>query len=165
MFSNGPWFTVAWRIHWLINYIDNKVKCRHLKKFTCKGTLRQYLSVWGPEPHTPPPPAYTLYVCICTIYLFTQGRGGGESYTGEKVRGTMVHKAGSKIPSWLKVSLIYVLWKKPAPKSPYKSIFLEDDILLWCLYSTSELEDFHWVIIKFFKKIHLRCKGVGSGGV
>ncbi len=27
--------------HELINYIDNKAKCRHLKKFTCKGTVRQ----------------------------------------------------------------------------------------------------------------------------
>jgi hypothetical protein len=25
----------------LINYIDTKAKCRHLKKLTCKGTLRQ----------------------------------------------------------------------------------------------------------------------------
>jgi hypothetical protein len=27
--------------HGLVNYIDNKAKCRHLKKFTCIGTLRQ----------------------------------------------------------------------------------------------------------------------------
>jgi hypothetical protein len=27
--------------HGLINYIDTKAKCRHLKKFTCQGTLRQ----------------------------------------------------------------------------------------------------------------------------
>ncbi len=27
--------------HWLINYVDTKAKCRHLKKLTCKGTLRQ----------------------------------------------------------------------------------------------------------------------------
>ncbi len=28
-------------IHGLINYTDTKAKCRHLKKVTCKGTLRQ----------------------------------------------------------------------------------------------------------------------------
>jgi hypothetical protein len=28
----------AW--HGLINYIDTKAKCRHLKIFSCKGTLR-----------------------------------------------------------------------------------------------------------------------------
>jgi hypothetical protein len=27
--------------HGLINYKDTKAKCRHLKKLTCKGTLRQ----------------------------------------------------------------------------------------------------------------------------
>ncbi len=27
--------------HGLINNIDTKAKCRHLKKLTCKGTLRQ----------------------------------------------------------------------------------------------------------------------------
>jgi hypothetical protein len=26
---------------WTINYKDTKTKCRHLKKLTCKGTLRQ----------------------------------------------------------------------------------------------------------------------------
>ncbi len=30
-------------LHRLINYIDTKAKCRHLKKFTCKVTLRQVL--------------------------------------------------------------------------------------------------------------------------
>jgi hypothetical protein len=27
--------------HGLINFIDTKIKCRHLKKLTCKGTLWQ----------------------------------------------------------------------------------------------------------------------------
>jgi hypothetical protein len=27
--------------HGIINYIDNKAKCRHLNKLTCKGTLGQ----------------------------------------------------------------------------------------------------------------------------
>jgi hypothetical protein len=32
----------------------------------------------------------------------TQGKGGGESWTRENVRGATVHKAGSKIPNdWL----------------------------------------------------------------
>jgi hypothetical protein len=30
--------------HGLINYKDTKAKCRHLKKFTCKGILRQGLA-------------------------------------------------------------------------------------------------------------------------
>ncbi len=27
--------------HGVINYTDTKAKCRHLKKFTCEGILRQ----------------------------------------------------------------------------------------------------------------------------
>jgi hypothetical protein len=38
------------------------------------------------------------------VYLFTQGRGGGE-LTREKVKEAIVHKAGSKIP----VSPVYKL--------------------------------------------------------
>jgi hypothetical protein len=33
--------TLVSTMHGLINYIDTKAKCRHLKKLTCKGTLRQ----------------------------------------------------------------------------------------------------------------------------
>ncbi len=36
--------------HGLINYKDTKTKCRHLKKLTCKGTLRQvFIRVHIPE--------------------------------------------------------------------------------------------------------------------
>jgi hypothetical protein len=36
----GRWVEEGRRDHGLINYIDSQAKC-HLKKFTCKGTLRQ----------------------------------------------------------------------------------------------------------------------------
>ncbi len=35
------WFVPGIQNHGLINYMDTKVKCRHLKKVTSKGTLRQ----------------------------------------------------------------------------------------------------------------------------
>jgi hypothetical protein len=34
----------------LINYIDIKAKCCHLKKLTCKGTLRQLFICLRPPP-------------------------------------------------------------------------------------------------------------------
>jgi hypothetical protein len=47
--------------------------------------------------HHPTTPSQPHTVCIyCTS---TQGRGGGESWTRERVRGATVHKAGSKIPT------------------------------------------------------------------
>ncbi len=33
----------ALRYHGLINYVDTKAKCPHMKVLTCKGTLRQVL--------------------------------------------------------------------------------------------------------------------------
>ncbi len=62
--------------HWQINYIDNKAKCRHLKKLTCKGTLQQVFVCLRPPPflwrHTPPPPQHTVYEGI----LLHKGKGG-----------------------------------------------------------------------------------------
>ena len=37
----------AWPGHGLINFIDARAKCRHIKKFTCKGTLRQVFIDWS----------------------------------------------------------------------------------------------------------------------
>jgi hypothetical protein len=86
------------------------------KKVTSKGTLRQVFICLRPtflqRPHGPyPPPLHTVYEY--TVYLFTHGEGGGESWTREKVRGATVHKAGSKIPTWLAVSLVYTFFGPP----------------------------------------------------
>ncbi len=61
--------------------IESNAKCRHLKKWPEKGLCSRYLSVWGQE-----------------------------SWTRDKVRETTVHKAGSKIQTWLTVSSVYKLW-------------------------------------------------------
>ncbi len=62
-------------IHGLINYIDTKAKCSHLKNLHLKGLWVRCLSVWGPEPHTLPP--YTLYTCIQYTYSHREGGRGG----------------------------------------------------------------------------------------
>ncbi len=88
--------------HGLINHIDTKAKCRNLKNWPVKGLCGRCLFVWGSP--------YTLYN---TLYLFTQGRGWGvgKSWTKEKIRGSTVYKAGSKIPAYdWNVSPVYKLW-------------------------------------------------------
>ncbi len=67
-----------------------------------------YMLSTQPDPIPPPPTCYTLYNYI-PLYLFTQGRGRGE-LTSKKVRGALVHKAESIIPTWLTVSPVYKLY-------------------------------------------------------
>ncbi len=68
-----------------------------------------------------------------TCSLYTER--GGESWAIEKVRGATVHKAGSKIPTCLTVSPVYN-FDKHLPQTLFaESIFLDDYIVLWCLYS------------------------------
>ncbi len=113
-----------WHYHGLINYKDTKAKCRHLKKLPVKG---QAAGVWGLLPllwpHTTTTTPYTMYTYVYSEYLFTQGRGG-RRWTSEKVKGATVHKAGSKIPTWLTVSPVYKLWQTPAAKSLLQANFL-----------------------------------------
>jgi hypothetical protein len=80
--------------HGLFNSIDTEAKCRHQKKFTFIGAVRQvfYMPEASSPPMTPYSPLNTVYVY--TVYLVTQGRGG--ELTREKVRGTTVQKSGRK---------------------------------------------------------------------
>ncbi len=91
--------------HRLINYTDTKAKCRHLKKLTCKGTLRQvFIRVYRLEIHsvmlvfrpsfanccpsnllsgsTPPTPTspFPVWISIHVLYIripCVRGRGFG----------------------------------------------------------------------------------------
>ncbi len=69
-----------------------------------------------------------LSISYTVLHGKIKGRGGGESWNREKVRGATVHRAGSKVPTWLTASPFYKLWETPAAKSLY-------DTLLWFLYS------------------------------
>jgi hypothetical protein len=84
---------------------ESSANCRYLKKLTCKGTLRRLFICLRPPPLPWPPPLHTVYMCIQYTYSHMEG---GE-LTREKVRGATVHKVGSKIPTWLTVSLVYKL--------------------------------------------------------
>ncbi len=73
--------------------------CRHLKKRPVKGLCGRCLSVWGPEPHTPPP--YTQYVRVVNI-LIHKGKGG--KVEGERQQFT---KLGRKYQhEWLHLQSI-----------------------------------------------------------
>jgi hypothetical protein len=58
-------------------YIKTKeAKCRHLKKFACKGTLRQVFICLSPLPSmTPYPPLHTVLRVYCK--LIPTGKAGG----------------------------------------------------------------------------------------
>ncbi len=57
-----------------MNIMDGNAKCHHLKKLTCKGTLRQVLICLRPRTQYPLP--YTLYTCIQYTYSCREGREG-----------------------------------------------------------------------------------------
>jgi hypothetical protein len=59
-----------------IRLIESNAKCGHLKKLTCKGTMRQvYIYMSGSQNLIPLPP-YTLYTCIQYTYSHREeGRG------------------------------------------------------------------------------------------
>ncbi len=84
-------------IHRLINYIDTKMSSSK-KNYKRDFVADAYLSEAPSPPMTPYPSSpHTLRTCIQYTYSHREGGGGG--LTTGKVRGTTVHKAGSKIPT------------------------------------------------------------------
>jgi hypothetical protein len=112
---------------------------KKIKKLTCKWTLRQCSSVGGPEPYPPPPPHTHCIRVYCIFYLFTQGSGGrGRVEPERRLDGQQFTKLGRKYQhDWLYLHLQPINSNKhrPAAKFLYRWIILDDDILLWCLYS------------------------------
>jgi hypothetical protein len=56
---------------------------------------------------------------VYTVYLFTQGRGGGRVESIEK--GQQFIELGLKIPPWLTVSPVYKFYQTPV--TPVKTAF------------------------------------------
>jgi hypothetical protein len=97
-----------------IRLIEGNAECRHLKKLICKGILRQvFICMWLRTP----PPLHTVYVYTWYSILIHAGKGrdegGGRVEPERRLEGQQFTKLGRKIPS----------------------IFLDDDILFWCLNS------------------------------
>jgi hypothetical protein len=66
-----------------IRLIEGNAKCRHLRKLTCKGTLRQGVFICpkaqNPIPYLP----NTLFACILYTYSHRE-EGGVEQREGER---------------------------------------------------------------------------------
>ncbi len=59
-----------------------------VKKLACKRTLRQvFICLSEAQTPIPPPPSYTLYVCIQYSYSHREGGSRGELNQREGVRG------------------------------------------------------------------------------
>ncbi len=109
--------------HRLNNYIDAKATSSHLKKFTCKGTLRHVFICLGPPPLLgfvwggkailqilnlviyrmlnacriwSPTGLHTLKRTVCINCTFTQGRGGCRVEPERRLKGQEFKKLGQK---------------------------------------------------------------------
>jgi serine/threonine protein kinase len=105
-----------------IRLIEGNTKCRHLKKFTCKGLCGRCLSVWGPEPHIPP--LHTVHVyTVYNILIHTGKRGGGGRVQRERrLEGQQFTKLGRKYQhEWLYLQSIN--YDTHLPKSPFTGQF------------------------------------------
>jgi hypothetical protein len=116
---SGDFFMpVYWQPSYWIHILSRHMctlQCCHLKKLICKGTfLLVFICLRSrTRPYPTPPTLHTVYVYSVYSVLIHTGKEGGEgveSWTRKKVRGGTVHKAWSKILTWLTVSPLYKLW-------------------------------------------------------
>jgi hypothetical protein len=71
-------------------------KCRHLKKLTCKGTLRQ-VCIYPSEAQNPKPPhLHTVYVYSIFIHTGKGKRGEGRVEPERRLGGQQFTKLGRK---------------------------------------------------------------------
>ncbi len=109
------WLVIRPMVIPLLQYISvmgTKAKCLHLKKLTCKGTLRQVFICLRPPP----------LLGFCLGWVEPERRLGGQQFT----------KLGRKYQhDWIYLQSINS--DKYLSQSPFTVQFLDDDISLWCL--------------------------------
>ncbi len=106
---NGSFLTVAT----VERLMEGNPKCRHLKKLTCKWTLRQAFICL--RLRIPPP----LHMYACVEYAYSQREGGGGRVEPER------RLEGQQLINWDLINKCH--------KVPLQVKFLDDDILLLCL--------------------------------
>ncbi len=127
------WQAEADRKHWLINYVDTKAKCSHLKKFTSKGILLQVFICLRPGTSIPPPLPLCIRVYSTVQYAYSHREGGGGVVEPKsRLEGQLFTKLGRKCQhDWMYLQSINSY--KHLPQSSFTGQFLDDDILLCCL--------------------------------
>jgi hypothetical protein len=141
-------YNTCFTVHGLINYIDTKAKWSHLKKLTCKETLRQVFICLRPSPllgfclgwskplnnmvsnktqHPPPSHSHTLSVYT----VLWAGKGGGRVEPERRLEGQQFTKLGRKD------QLLYlqsINSYKHLPQSPFKSQFFKTTTFCFGVY-------------------------------
>ncbi len=81
-----------------IRLIERNAKCRHLKKIELlKGLCGRCLSVWGPEPHSPPFLHTAVYMSNRRVYSLLIHTGkGGRAEPERRLEGQEFTKLGRK---------------------------------------------------------------------
>jgi hypothetical protein len=119
----------SYQLWGLYLYKDNSntgnAKCRHLKKLTCKVTLRQVFTCLRLRTPSFPHTHIIHYTCSKR-----EGDGEGRIVPERMLEGKQFIKPGRKYQhDWLYVQSIN------SEKHLLQSPFTGDDILLWCRYS------------------------------
>jgi hypothetical protein len=94
--------------------------------------------------HSPPPPSHTLPVYA--VLWHREGGRGRRVVPERRLEGEQFTKLGRKYQhDWLYLQSIKS--DKHLPHSPFTDHFLEDDILLWCLYKLFHELDSLWFLV------------------
>ncbi len=122
LISSPWWCKVCAAIFHLMSALltEGNAKCCHLKKLTCKGTLRKAFICL--RPRTPYPPSLTHCIRVYSILtVFTQGRGGIVE-PEKRLEGQQFTKLGRKYQdNWMYQQSIN--FDKHLPQSPYTGQF------------------------------------------